>query len=227
MDLQQLASVGGFFALRSGTSPTAVPLAEVYAGDGARLAARVDTVTARLAAPEVRIGVSVAQLGLAARLCSVALGGAALYGRVLDLDPRRLSWDPDGSSPDDLWLDAVRTLPVEALGDSLVEGHLAPLAAALRRRYRIAEPLLWGNAGSALAGAVRALHTWAGSAGRPEVAERALDLGADLFCRPELRGTGTLGALPRFRRRSCCLYYRCPGGGVCGDCCFDRAPGRG
>ncbi len=25
-----------------------------------------------------------------------------------------------------------------------------------------------------------------------------------------------------FRRRSCCLYYRVPGGGLCGDCCFDR-----
>jgi ferric iron reductase protein FhuF len=28
-----------------------------------------------------------------------------------------------------------------------------------------------------------------------------------------------------FRRQSCCLYYRLPGGGLCGDCCFQRPPG--
>lgn len=25
-----------------------------------------------------------------------------------------------------------------------------------------------------------------------------------------------------FRRRSCCLYYRVPGGSTCGDCCLIR-----
>ena len=35
--------------------------------------------------------------------------------------------------------------------------------------------------------------------------------------------TGTLTGTG-FRRRSCCLYYRVPGGGVCGDCCFLRPP---
>ncbi|MDQ8705027.1 (2Fe-2S)-binding protein [Streptomyces sp. LHD-70] len=230
MDLRLLSSVGGFFALRTGRPEAAVPLARVYgeeAGAPDSLAFRVDKVTARLGAPEARIGVSVAQLGLAARLWSVSLGAAALYGRALDLDPARLCWDPDGTSPDDLWLDEVRTLPLDALAGSVVDGHLAPLGAALRRRHRIAGPLLWGNAGSALAGAVRELHTWALREGRPEVAGRALDLGLVLFRRPELSGTGTLdvGAVPpRFRRRSCCLYYRCPGGGLCGDCCFDRPP---
>ncbi|MFI2643924.1 (2Fe-2S)-binding protein [Streptomyces sp. NPDC018610] len=40
-------------------------------------------------------------------------------------------------------------------------------------------------------------------------------------------GTGTVTGTSTgatFRRRSCCLYYRVPGGGVCGDCCFARAP---
>lgn len=237
MDLQLLASVGGFFALRTGRPAAAVPLSQVYEGDAAPLVFRVDKVTARLGAPEARVGVSVAHLGLAARLWSVALGGAALQGRVLDLDPARLGWDPDGSSPDDLWLDGTRTLPVAELGALVVDGHLAPLAAALRREYRISEGLMWGNAGSALAGAVRELHAWAARTGRGDVGERAVDLGAALLRRPELRGTGTLTppvprtpgtgfapSSPRFRRRSCCLYYRCPGGGLCGDCCFDRAP---
>ncbi|MFV2120727.1 (2Fe-2S)-binding protein, partial [Streptomyces sp. Act-28] len=34
---------------------------------------------------------------------------------------------------------------------------------------------------------------------------------------------GTLRG-PALRRRTCCLYYRCPGGGLCGDCVFDAPP---
>jgi FhuF-like iron-sulfur protein len=40
-----------------------------------------------------------------------------------------------------------------------------------------------------------------------------------------LRDTGQFAGADRFagaglsfRRRSCCLYYRVPGGGLCGDC---------
>ncbi|MGA4838395.1 (2Fe-2S)-binding protein [Streptomyces sp. G45] len=188
---------------------------------------RVAKVADRLGAPEVRVGVSVAHLGLAARLWSLALGPAALYGLVPDLDPERLRWDPDGTSPDDLWLDGARTFPADAarVRETVLDGHLAPLAAALRARYRISPALLRGNAGSALAGAARELHAWAARTGRPEAGERALALAADLFATPGLAATGTLDGTA-FRRRSCCLYYRCPNGGLCGDCCFDRPPQR-
>ncbi|WP_171907136.1 (2Fe-2S)-binding protein, partial [Streptomyces niveus] len=62
-------------------------------------------------------------------------------------------------------------------------------------------------------------------AGRPEVGERADALGAVLLTHPDLRATGVAGD-GTFRRRSCCLYYRCPSGGLCGDCVFDRPPSR-
>lgn len=243
IDLAELGSVGGFFALRAGPAPggAARPLADVYGPPAAAdpLAFRVQKVARRLGAPEERIAVSVAQLGLAARLWSVALGSAALYGAVPDLDPALLHWDADGISPDDLWLSDVRALPADADAETaatatvdaetvrnLVQhGHLAPLADALRARYRISAGLLWGNAGSALAGAARELHGWAVREGREGVGERALGLAAALFDHPDLRGTGTLAGTA-FRRRSCCLYYRCPGGGVCGDCCFERPPQR-
>ncbi|MEU7583267.1 IucA/IucC family C-terminal-domain containing protein [Streptomyces sp. NPDC041068] len=232
IDLAELGSVGGFFALRAGPadSGAAVPLAEVYGAPPEAadpLAFRVAKVARRLGAPEDRIAVSVAQLGLAARLWSVALGSAALYGAVPDLDSARLHWDADGTSPDDLWLTDVRLLPGDAASvrDVVQHGHLAPLADALRARHRISAGLLWGNAGSALAGAVRELHGWAVREGRPEAGERALSLAAELFDHPDLRGTGTLEGTA-FRRRSCCLYYRCPSGGLCGDCCFDRPPQR-
>ncbi len=190
---------------------------------------RVRKVAAALRAPEPRVAASVAHQGLAARLWSVTLGCAALYGRVPDLAPRLLRWDPDASAPDDLWLTDVRPLPGDAATAAgvVLRDHVAPLTAAVHARYRVATGLLWGNAASALAGAGRELDRWARRAGRPDTAERARALTAGLLAHPLLAGTGTLTAARdgiAFRRRSCCLYYRVPGSGVCGDCCFPRPP---
>ncbi|MFF0964813.1 (2Fe-2S)-binding protein [Streptomyces sp. NPDC003703] len=245
--LAVLRPLGGFFVLRTGEPPHApLPtLAEAYAASAADpLGARVRKVAGAIRAPEARIAASVAHLGLAARLWSVALGCAVRAGRLPDLAPSLLRWDPEGSAPDDLWLTEVRPLPAAApedlaaapescaatpesaaaLADAVLLGHLEPLAAALRARHRLAPGLLRGNAASALAGAARQLGGWALGAGRPEEAARAHDLAVRLLAHPLLAGAGTYGATG-FRRRSCCLYYRVPGGGVCGDCCFTRAPG--
>ncbi|AYG79217.1 hypothetical protein DWB77_01327 [Streptomyces hundungensis] len=231
-ELAQASSIGGFFALRTGRAEhPGVPLAAVYAGRTAPLTSRIDTVAARLRAPERRVAASIAHLGLAARLWSIALGPAALHGAVPDLTADRLSWDAGRSSPDDLLLapgGEAREATVECLVETVLEGHLAPLGEAVRRDTPVSAALLRGNAGSALAGAVRELHGWARKAGRPEVGERARALGAALFAHPALADTGTLAFAPgpAFRRRSCCLYYRCPDGGLCGDCVFERPPRR-
>ncbi|MFF9065589.1 (2Fe-2S)-binding protein [Streptomyces sp. NPDC014891] len=229
MDLVESASVGGFFALRTSAPENGgahLPLARLYAGDDGPLHARVDRVAARLGAPERRVGASVAHLGLAARLWSTALGPAALHGRFPALDPAELYWDGALTSPDDLWWAGSDTRPatVEALRAAVQEAHLVPLHAALRRDGRISRRLLWGNAGSALAGALRELTRWAHAHGRPDAAARAAGLVSGLLAHPDLAGT-VPG--PRLRRASCCLYYRCPAGGLCGDCVFDHAPGTG
>ncbi|QIQ01422.1 (2Fe-2S)-binding protein [Streptomyces liangshanensis] len=227
-DLAEVASVGGFFALRT-TPPAGAhgALARVYEGGIAPLSARVDKVAGRLRAPERRVAASVAQLGLAARLWSIALGCAVLGDGVPDLDPGRLHWDPDLTTPDDLWLAGPRFLPATAatVREVVQYGHLVPLARALRRDGHVSPRLLWGNAASALAGAARELAAWGHRHGRPEVAARAHTLAAELFDHRDLRATGDYGA-GSFRRRSCCLHYRCPGGGLCGDCVFDRPPRR-
>ncbi|MFD7559857.1 (2Fe-2S)-binding protein, partial [Streptomyces sp. NPDC059835] len=51
----------------------------------------------------------------------------------------------------------------------------------------------------------------------------AVDLAGDLLGEGgALAGTGTFiheeGLGVAFVRRSCCLYYKVPGGGLCGDC---------
>ncbi|MEH0581512.1 MULTISPECIES: (2Fe-2S)-binding protein [Streptomyces] len=245
-ELAALRPLGGFFVLRTlrgdpGELPGALPtLAQAYAqtpdraasdgyGDlhvsGDPLAFRVRKVSRALRSPEDRIAASVAQQGLAARLWSVALGCAVLYGRVPDLAPGLLRWDPDAGAPDDLWLTEMRSLPGDAatVAATVLVGHLEPLSAALRARRSVAAGLLRGNAGSALAGTARQLDQWARGHGRPDVAARARALTAELFTHPLLAGTGTLTGTA-FRRHSCCLYYRVPGGGLCGDCCFTRPP---
>ncbi|WP_413760015.1 (2Fe-2S)-binding protein [Streptomyces sp. MMBL 11-3] len=235
-DLGRLASpagpledaLGGFFALRTG-SPPLPTLAQAYEGrvpDGTDpLVFRVRKVARALGTPEARVAVSIAQQGLAARLWSVALGAAVLHGRVPDLDPRLLRWDADGSAPEDLWLAEVRSLPGDAatVRRAVHDSHLEPLAAALRARHPVAAGLLRGNSASALTGAARQLGRWAAAHGRSDLAGRARALTAELLDHPDLRDCGTLDGTD-FRRRSCCLYYRVPGGGVCGDCCFERPP---
>ncbi|KUN67982.1 (2Fe-2S)-binding protein [Streptomyces griseorubiginosus] len=229
-ELAALRPLGAFFVLRTigdpaETSRPALPtLAQVYENAssdvyGNPLTFRIRKVADALDAPEPRIAASIAHLGLAARLWSAALGCAAVYGRIPDLSPGRLHWDPDGSAPEDLWLaprEPGESLQGDArtLADVVLHGHLEPLAAALRTAYRPASGLLWGNAASALVGAVRQLGPHGAGA-------RARALAAELLAHPLLEGALDPRTL---RRRSCCLYYRLPGGGVCGDCCFTRAP---
>ncbi|MCX4791024.1 (2Fe-2S)-binding protein [Streptomyces sp. NBC_01221] len=216
--------VGGFFALRTTAPPEGAyrPLALLYAGESAPLTARIDTVADRLRTSERRVAASVAHLGLAARLWSVALGPAALTGRLPGLSPDALYWGPGHTAPDDLWLSTSDTLPATAdrIREVVQFGHLVPLAEAIHRDGSLSNRLLWGNAGSALAGALRELVAWARSHGRPDVSARARALVAELFDHPDLRNTGAPHDTA-FRRRSCCLYYRCPAGGLCGDCVFE------
>ncbi|WP_443050906.1 hypothetical protein, partial [Streptomyces sp. H27-D2] len=182
--LRAVAAIGPFFALRTddpqdGRGPADegyLPVAELYRrrpaadsdggfgnGDGGgdqappALSARVAAVAGRLGASETRIAASLVFQGLASRLWSVALGSAALAGRVPDLAPDRLWWHPERGSPDDLWLPGPRALP--AAGDlagqlrAVVLGtHLEPLHRATGTVCGISGRLLWGNAGSALAG---------------------------------------------------------------------------
>ncbi|MFE0798726.1 (2Fe-2S)-binding protein [Streptomyces sp. NPDC058812] len=239
--LDALRPLGGFFVLRACRPSPPRPLptlahayAPVYGGATpdvhvpARedpLAFRVRKVAAALRAPEIRVAASVAHQGLAARLWSVTLGCAVLYGGVPDLAPRLLRWDPGATAPDDLWLPGVEPLAGDAgtIAEVVLDGHLVPLTAALHARYRVATGLLWGNAASALAGAARELDRWSRRHGRADDAAHARSLTAALMAHPLLAGTGTLTG-NGFRRRSCCLYYRVPGAGVCGDCCFSHPP---
>lgn len=320
--LRAVAEIGPFFAVRTDrpgpAGPRAegyVPLAELYAaapadgrGPAAGLAGappalrhRYATVAQRLGTAEIRVVASLSFQGLAGRLWSLALGGAALAGRVPDLDPHRLWWHPERGAPGELWLPGVTTAlgptaapdsgPVTASGTAaasvsatsgviasvpatpgaiapgvaapgvglaewvrtaVLDAHLVPLHRAAVAASGVSGTLLWGNAGSALGGALGVLRGWLGTApdaapasspghngaaavdgalaadgARSRAAERVESLAEDLFATEPLRSTGrwSPGPRPAFRRRTCCLYYRVPGGGLCGDCALPRVPG--
>ena len=101
------------------------------------------------------------------------------------------------------------------------------LNGAFGTQFRVSPQVLWGNVASALAGAAGML-----AEGFPARAQAAGQLTAAILRQGPLRGTGELvqpdaAVARRFLvRRSCCLFYRVPGGGTCGDCVLVREEAR-
>lgn len=176
-----------------------------FAVDDARssLTEMVHEHARRLGTAELRVAGSILFQGLAARRWSPVLG-CAVEGLLLDGSARG-------------WLLTETDDRAALVAETVVERQLRPLVAALRGVVRISEGLLWGNAASALMGTVLVTEL----AGRDGDGD-ARALAGELLQRPPLRGAADPG--PPFRRRSCCLYYRVPGGGLCGDCSLNSVP---
>ncbi|MDT0310383.1 (2Fe-2S)-binding protein [Streptomyces sp. DSM 44917] len=231
------SGIGPFFAIRvhpagARLAPPWRPLEELER-DAEALLARVAAVRARIAAAhglppqgvEFRVAASVAHLGLAARLLSPALVLALTRGRPLAPGLAGLWWQPVLGRPVPL---SVPELPPAPRGDGaappdpecllracLDTGPAAGLTGAFAA-LPLSSRVLWGNAASALHSAAEAT-----AAARPDLAEAAWRVTAALLESPPLRAVSGHTAEGRFRRRSCCLYYRAaPGkaGPVCGDC---------
>ncbi|MFD8565779.1 (2Fe-2S)-binding protein [Streptomyces sp. NPDC059639] len=210
--LRDVARLGGFFAL-----DTVAPAPFHERGGALRdgFADRARAVNDRFATAETRVGVSVAHLGLAARLWSPVLACALVHGIVPTMSG--VEWSGDGT---DLRLVGPRGRLAARLPSPL-EAVLAEADGVLREVERgltvkVAPGLLAGNSASALVGsAAQLLRT------RPALRGPLTRLTRDLLDTGRLRGTGRItGPGPTFRRNSCCLYYRAPGGGKCGDCCL-------
>lgn len=209
--------MGPFFTVAYGEEPPPGsafrPLTVLYAD---HLAPYVAEVGRRNRSGPGRVAASTAQFGIAARLWSIGLGCAALAGRVPDLAAERVWWRLPGAGSLELWLPEPGELPAEALGANVL-GHMEQLDIAVRERFGVSPKVLRGNTASGLVGALRVLVDRVPGGGT------AVELaGALLADGGALAGTGTFvheeGLGVAFVRRSCCLYYRVPGGGFCGDC---------
>jgi len=238
--LAAAAGAGPYFALAPWAEGAGWRPASLLVSDPAVLADRVTHARAVIAgragiAPaEVteRVAASIVFLGLAARLVSPSLGAAVLGGVVPYLSPDNLWWRPVDGGPVPLAAGpvtgreiggaaAARQLDDAAalLSERCVQGLADPVAGAFQAVFRLSPLVLWGNIASALAGAAGML-----ARSFPGRAETAGQLTARILALGPLRGTGELvqpdASQPRrfLVRRSCCLYYRVPGGGTCGDC---------
>ncbi|MGH3870354.1 MAG: (2Fe-2S)-binding protein [Pseudonocardiaceae bacterium] len=216
--LVALARFGPFFAVHlDQPDNAALPVAE-----------RISSAAGRLGTQDRRVAASILFQGMAARLWSPVLGCLATAGIVPDL-PALLQWQlrADGTAEPCVphpggWIATEDARDIAALVERIViRDLLQPLAEEFRAEQPLARGLLWGNVASALVGTLRVLQR--GNADDPltvAVVLRLLDT-------PPLAGTATLGTsgtLDDFRRRSCCLYYRLPDGGRCGDCALDHTP---
>lgn len=164
-------------------------------------------------------------LGFAARLWSIGLGGLAEHGLLVDLHRDQLWFSESGGS---VRLHLRHPIAWRAAGserllvDMVLRDHLTPLAAAVRRLGPISQRLLLGNAASALLGAARALSRHRGG---ELAAEPGWILARGLFDDERLSGTISFnGSSTDYRRTSCCLFYRTPDAGLCGDCTLTHKP---
>lgn len=226
--LAAAAELGPFFRADAQPGPDWSSWAALTA-DPALLGRRVAEVRALLAAgpgsPDVAptVVASLSHLGLVARLVAPPLGAALLSGGLPVAPIEQVHIRLAGANPLPLSLGATRMAPAAgpadlaaAFGRSWVAPAVAPLAAAVRGSWAVSRRVLDGNVSSAVAGALRMATT-----ARPELAGRAEAVLDALLASGPLAGTGRRREDGSFVRHSCCLFYRLPGAGTCGDCVLD------
>lgn len=192
--------------------------AELYVPTTGPLDELLDSAAERLGGCEYRVAASLFYQGYAARLLSPQLGCLITSGHLPAAPADQLRYRAPATELIQLALPASPGWrgPIEPLLDQLLAqsftAHLLPLAAAIQDRTHLPAAILQDNAASALINGLRLLAPRLEEGDWRPIATRAL-------ANQNLRGSGHLRiAEPAFVRRSCCLYYRTPAGGLCGDC---------
>lgn len=223
--VRRAAALNPLFALALGPPDTVGwrPASEL--ADQSTAAGLVTDVGRSLGTPPARVAASMVVLGYSARLVAPAVAVLVRDGVLLGVAPGDVWWRFTAGEGFQLRLPAPsgsRGAPLDQWSVEVIDRHLGPLVAAVRAAVPVAKGLLWGNVASSLAGALRFVAL-SGAAPLPACHETGLAL----LRRGPLRGSGQLSVRSgqlRFVRRSCCLYYRLPGGGTCGDCPLRRTP---
>jgi FhuF 2Fe-2S C-terminal domain len=176
----------------------------------------------------VREVASITFLGIASRLVSPLLGAAAVGGAVPAPDRERMWWRAVPGGPVPIAVHRITAVDcgdrdaaaiAETLTRTAVRGLIEPVLEAFGDRFAVSRQVLWGNVASALGGAAGMIADSA-----PGRAARAASILEQMLAQAPLRGTAALMHPDPRRarwflvRNNCCLYYRIPGGGTCGDC---------
>jgi hypothetical protein len=191
---------------------------------------------------DARASASIHQLALAARLVAPSLAAAAMDGVLPEFGLADVWWQRVDGGPvpiavvgGDAALPAgtagavpaatAGAVPAAVAADApeagarLVEGVVAvvvaPVIEAFAAAASVSRVVLWGNVASALAGAAAMLRRSDDqlTLDPVSVVEAMLRLPGPLHCGGVFDPDGRF-----FARSSCCLFYRIPNGGKCGDC---------
>ena len=241
--LRAASAIGPYFAWEPWDGgPGWRPLADLWDPDVAaeRVDAARDTLVKMSGLARDDIGerevASITFLGLASRLLSPLLAAATVGGALPLPDGGRLWWRPVAGGPlpfayRDLSAASCVGWDATALAEALtahgVRGLVEPLLEVYAQRFSVSAQVLRGNVASALGGAAGMLADTA-----PEHAGRTASVVAEMLARPPLQGTAELvRPSPDHERwflvrNNCCLYYRIPGAGTCGDCVLTQEPER-
>jgi hypothetical protein len=231
------AAIGPFFAVERWQAAQGWRPLRRLADDPLVLRERVGSARSVIAAMsgvpvgdlEPRVVASTVFLGLSARLVAPAFGASVLAGTGVGYSLADLWWQPVAGGPWPLALSSRATVAAGAgrsvervatdLTQMIVLDLLSPILTAFAETFRLSRRVLWGNVASGLGGALTMVV-----AARPKLGDRAAALVEAILGLPPLRATADLVAPepdhPRrfLVRRSCCLFYRIPGGGTCADC---------
>ncbi|MFU8849505.1 (2Fe-2S)-binding protein [Micromonospora sp. SL1-18] len=171
---------------------------------------------------ERRVAASAMHLDHTLRLWSITLGAIAVGQIIPDLRNLRCRHGTDGRARFALvrhhgW-HADDNTTTELLMQTVIDDHVYPMHAALRRTAGLAHGLMLGNSASMLVSATRALSGGPSHAFVRRITARLLDTP---LLRDAARHTvdedGGL-IVDSVTRRSCCLCYRLPAAHVCADC---------
>lgn len=226
----QVARLGEYFALRAALGGGWQPVAALL--EPATLQERAATTQHAIAGfsgadpadVPLRVAASSLQMAIASRLISPALGSVVAVQRAPLLTPASLRWRTADHSvqfgaADLQWRDVDGPANAAALiAETLLGGVLATLTERMHSTLALSPQVMWGNVMSAANGAVTVLGLT-----DPSLVAAGRRLITALSRTAPLRDTAVTDA-GNFRRRSCCLFYQAPHGGLCGDCVLQGAP---
>jgi hypothetical protein len=231
--VDELAAIGPFFGVDTHASSARVDgewqMLHDLLSVPERLDRRVSAVQAALTPPssradphvEIQVAASITQLGLVARILAPVIAVAALTDQRVSLCVPELWWQDRLGGP--FPLSVHLGVPSDARSHMDLDGSaVEAVSQAVAERYAVSGQVLWGNVASAVNSAAQQL-----TAARPDAAQRAAAIAAELLANPRLHGEPAQSS-PAFRRNSCCLIYRLAGdpSAVCGDCVLG-SPTRG
>lgn len=224
--LEELSRLGGYFALPP-AGPGAVRYPQLATPEVVTRfveATRTAIATSvRVPAPtvEVRVAASSFQLGVAARLLSPMIAGALCRQAIPVLTPDNLFFSAQNHAPvfsvHDVGIRDAPDIESAARGISAsVPTLFEPLNLTLRGVAGLSPLVSTGNVASAANGAVTVLALT-----HPELERAGRALIEALLAGTPLTDAGRLDR-GNFTRHSCCLFYKVPGAGLCGDCVISR-----